>query len=139
MAAKRVEKKVERPLAHFQTADLEAELAHRETLRVEAENKKRDRAWWLLHVALRHSSTVTTPEEVVCLGAELLNLLAPTHNRLSCSDENPINGWYTEVQGAPSCTRCALIELKTIYNSGPVDCVPKFEILFSPVKKDERG
>lgn len=134
MAAKQPQKVEENALLQFKTDDLVAELERRKALRIKEEGDKRAKTWWLLSVILRHSFSVTTPEGVIPLAPALLNILAPTHHRTTCSDDEPINGWYSEAQDSPLCTRCALIELRNIYDSGPVDCVPKLEISFSPVK-----
>ena len=134
MAAKKLEKVETNPFDQFSTTALEDELARRDALRIKAESDKRDKTWWFLHAILRHSFSITTPEGVVQLAPVLLDILAPTHQYTTCSDEKPSNGWYLEDHSGPRCVRCALVELKTIYNSAPVICVPKFEILISPVK-----
>lgn len=42
---------------------------------------------------------------------EYLLSLVPEHQRTSCSDESPTNGYTTSGRGgAPRCTRCALLK-----------------------------
>jgi len=62
---------------------------------------------------------------------ELVNLLAPEHDRTSCSDENLANGFdsATKCTGrtAPRCIRCALLEL---LNSDEWDTFEEFDFSF---------
>lgn len=47
----------------------------------------------------------------------LLSLME--HGRTSCSDENPVNGYFNE-HGVPRCNKCALIKLES-YSLGDVE------------------
>lgn len=79
-------------LKQFTDAELDAEVQRR---RKEAElaKKKKQEA---------HADAV---EKI--LTREMIDVFRPTHDRTSCSDDKPVNGF----DEGPRCTRCALLDL----------------------------
>ena len=57
-----------------------------------------------------------------------------SHDRTSCSDDNPING-YSEVSGYPRCGKCFLMEI--LNNEWDNSFEVSFEIDFLRIEKEK--
>lgn len=78
-------------ISEASTAELEAELRRRkEKLRLKREQRG---------LQIRQYMDI-----------DVVNFLAPEHDRTSCSDEDTCNGWRTAGKDGPRCVRCALME-----------------------------
>lgn len=53
------------------------------------------------------------------LTLEMVEFLAPEHNRTSCSDENSNGNEFANEHGYPRCTRCALRALVANHGKDP--------------------
>lgn len=82
-------------LANMTDDELRAEMDRRREVRERAAQEKR---------TIRHTilSRVLT--------SEVINALRPDHDRTTCDDEHPNNGWGTRSDGGYRCTRCALLQ-----------------------------
>jgi len=84
-----------KPLVDLTDAELQAEMDRRRKAREDAEaQRRRARADTLSRVLTR----------------EVIDALRPDHDRTTCDDERPNNGWGTRSDGGYRCTRCALLQ-----------------------------